>query len=501
MSKLTVLIILDGFGYSPQKKYNAIKLASTPFLDNLFSQFGHTTLQAAGSTVGLLDGDIGNSEVGHLTIGSGRVITQPVKKLHDAIDNSTLFSHPVLLKILKQVKKNGTKLHIMGLLSDASVHSHEKHLYAFLDIANQHNIDQIFVHPFLDGRDVPPQSAELYLNRLEQKLKTIPNTHIGSIHGRFYAMDRDNNWDRTEKSYRILTEKQPKVAANWRSVLQQSYAQNITDEFIPPTQLDQKSIITENDGILFFNFRPDRARQLTACFTDPDFKHFAKKDTHLSGFITPTSYNNAINTEILLDRTQINNTLKEVLSKAQKTIFCIAETEKYAHVTYFFAGGREAPFSNETQLLIPSIRTKNYVDLPCMSAQKITDAVLDSLKKKPCDFYLINYANADMVAHSGNLAATIEAIECLDAHIKQLYEVIIKKMHGTLYITADHGNAEDMFDEKIGQPRTAHTNNPVPFIMVTPEIPENKSLPLKQLSDIAPFILKNMGLPIPDEMK
>ncbi len=498
----TVLVILDGFGYSEQTTFNAIAHARTPHIDRWLAHYPNTTLQAAGFAVGLPKGSIGNSEVGHLTIGSGRVMLQPVTIIDQAIADKTFFKNQILVEKLKQLEKHGARLHLMGLLSDARVHSHENHLYALLQSAKQHNIANIFVHPFLDGRDVPPQSAHIYLQHVQQILDQIGIGTIGSIHGRFYAMDRDKNWERIEQSYRVLTTEQEINYSSAEQALQHYYQKNITDEFIPPTQLKQNSIIQDGDGIIFFNFRPDRARQLTASFADPAFKAFKTQPLALSFFMTPVAYNDELPTDILFEKPKITHTLKEVLSDAGKTILAIAETEKYAHVTYFFSGGHEDAFKNETQVLIPSIPAATYVEKPTMSALQITQAVLQTLKTDPFDFYLINYANADMVGHSGNLDATIKAIECLDEQLGLLYDQIVAKMNGTLYITADHGNAEDMFNKDVQQPRTAHTTNPVPFIMIRQNVKDsNMQLPLEQLADIAPFILSQMKLEIPKQMK
>ncbi len=497
-----VLVILDGFGYQKKTQYNAILQAKTPHLDNWLQTYPHTILHAAGSAVGLLPNYIGNSEVGHLTIGSGRIIKQPVSVIHEAIDNGTCFKKKILLDAFEQVKQKHGRLHIFGLLSDAGVHAHEKHIHAYIKAAVNNGITNIFVHPFLDGRDTPPKSAEQYLQRLDNTLAAIGHGTIGSVHGRFYAMDRDGNWERIEQSYRVLTKEHKVQFKNWSEVLSHYYTKNITDEFIPPTQLDASSIIKNGDGIIFCNFRPDRARQLTAAFTESDFTHFPRKSIQLACFVTPTKYNTLLKTEVLYSSPEILNAIKEVLAQHNKTIFTAAETEKYAHVTYFFNGGREEAVATEKQVLIPSLPAKNYIDHPAMSAQKITYAIIKSLQTDPKDFYLINYANADMVAHSGNFEATIKAVEILDEQLGQLFEQVITNMNGTFYITADHGNAEDMFDEETGQPRTAHTNNPVPFIMIQQGLKQSDmALPLNQLSDIAPFILQNMNLLVPEEME
>ncbi|MFI5332833.1 MAG: 2,3-bisphosphoglycerate-independent phosphoglycerate mutase [Candidatus Babeliales bacterium] len=488
----TALVILDGFGYRTEKEGNAIALAHTPHLDQWFSEYPHTILQASGPAVGLFPGMMGNSEVGHLTIGAGRVIEQPVVTIHTAIANKSLFKNEQLISTLKKVAQQQSALHIMGLLSDAGVHSDVEHLYAFLDAAHQHNVKHVYIHAFLDGRDTPPQSAAIYLEQLENAITAFGYGSLGSIHGRFYAMDRDGNWDRTQKSYLVLTTVQDTIPAPWQDVLEKQYKQGVTDEFIIPTQIDPTSTIQAGDAVIFFNLRPDRARQLTSCFVEQSFNHFPRTHIPLTSFITPVAYSPTLNTTVLFPTQPIHPTLKELLSKAGKTLFSIAETEKYAHVTYFFGGGTEKPFPHETQMLIPSIKARNYVEHPEMSAPQITDAVITSLQNNPADFYLINYANADMVGHSGNVEATIKAIECLDRELGRLYKALVQERNGTLYITADHGNAEQMIDAVTHQPHTRHTTNPVPFIVIKMGAAPKVQLPLKELSDIAAFILQDI---------
>jgi len=498
----TILIILDGFGYRKEKNHNAIYHADTPHLDRWFTEYPHAIIEAAGTTVGLLRGCIGNSEVGHLTIGSGRVIPQSVRMIHEAIDDGTFFTNELLTTQLQKLQKSEKTLHIIGLLSDAGVHAHEKHIQAFVQAAVQQNVKNIVVHPILDGRDTPPKSASYYLQRLADFLQKIGHGLIGSLHGRFYAMDRNKYWERIERSYRVLTELQPIKYKNWQQVLTDNYAQHITDEFIMPVQLEPGHIIKNGDGIIFCNFRVDRVQELTASLIDPHFDHFSTEQLDLAFFVTPTVYNQKLKTTVLFPMQKVVNTLKEVLVQEGKTIFSIAETEKYAHITYFFNGGKEELLPNETRILIPSLPVKNYVDFPVMSAPQITNKVLESLRTDPKNFYLINYANADMVAHSGNFEATVNAVSCLDKELALLYDQVVEKMNGTLYIVADHGNAENMYDEVAQQPRTAHTTNPVPFMMIQKNLANTKSsLPLNQLADVAPFILHNMQLPIPREMQ
>jgi len=491
----SLLIILDGYGCRKEKKYNAIANATKPNLDFFCSNYPSTIIKAAGRYVGMPEGYIGNSEVGHLTIGAGRIIPQPIIIINEAIKDGTFFKNKKLLSGLSKLNNIHGRLHIMGLLSDAGVHSIEKHLFAYLKAAIDQNIKQIFVHPFLDGRDVAPKSAENYLSKLDKFIKKYDFIKIGTIHGRYYAMDRDNNWDRTEKSYKVLTEKQKIKFKNWSELINYYYSKNVTDEFVPPTQLDSDSIIDGNDGVIFFNYRPDRARQITSCFVQKKTTEIKLKKIKLTFFITPVSYGKQLKTNILFHEKPIKNTLMDILSKYHYKSLSIAETEKYAHVTYFFRGGREKLLSEEKEKMVPSIKVKTYIKYPCMSAPKITKYVINCLKKNLFDFYLINYANPDMVGHSGNYEATVKAIECVDEQLGEIYREAVVKKNGTIYITADHGNAEIKFNEKTGQPSKAHTKNPVPFIFINKKFKDKKiDLPLKGLADIKNFILKNLKI-------
>ncbi len=496
----TVLVILDGFGHAEASNFNAVTQANTPHLSSWFKDYPNTLLSASGTAVGLPEGTMGNSEVGHLTMGCGTIINQPLTIIHRAVRDGSFATNKILVNNLVQLKKHGGRLHLMGLLSDAGVHSNFEHLVAYLEAAQHAGIQDVFIHAFLDGRDTPPQSAGTYLQALDTTIKKLGIGTLATIQGRFYAMDRDNNWERTQHSYETLTQPQPINFHDWQSTLQKNYNHKRTDEFVYPTQLNPNGIIKKGDGIIFFNFRPDRARQLTSAFIDHEFDHFPVHNLALSCFITPVQYAPTFHNEVLFTREPIAITLPDVLHAHDKRMFAIAETEKYAHVTYFFSGGREHAYATETHVLIPSIPAKNYIDLPEMSAQEITKAVLNSLRTDPQNFYLINYANPDMVGHSGNLAATVKAIEYLDGELKKLYDQIITAMDGTLYITSDHGNAEKKRDDK-GQPHTAHTTNKVPFIMIQKNLRGSSlELPLKQLADVAPFILRTMELPVPSQM-
>jgi 2,3-bisphosphoglycerate-independent phosphoglycerate mutase len=484
-----VLVILDGFGYSTELNFNAVASASMPTLTQISKLHPHVLLQASGAAVGLPEGMMGNSEVGHSTMGAGRIIKQPITVINDMIETGEFFKNEALLKCMNHARDSNTTLHLLGLLSDAGVHSSEKHLYALITMAAQHHVKKIVIHAFLDGRDSPPFSAAEHLEALQRKLEPHGGV-IGSIHGRFYAMDRDTNWERTEKSIAVL-EQPHKDGVPWQQALAQGYAQGISDEFIEPTVITPHTEIKPGDSVIFFNVREDRMRQLTSKI-DKNIKPLC--------IVTAISYEPSLKTDVIYNKPVITHTLLDEIEKAGLRIFTIAETEKYAHVTYFFSGGKEIKRSCETRILIPSHKVKSYADDPCMSAPEITQAVTDSLKKDPCDFYLINFANADMVAHTGNFKATVEALECLDKQLAALYQAVVKELHGTLIITADHGKAEKMWDFKTQQPRTAHTTNLVPFYYVTDHNTPH-SLPLTQLRDVAPFILKKLHIAIPHEMQ
>lgn len=479
------LIILDGFGFSSKKEFNAVYHAKKPHFDQWLKQYPHTLLDASGTAVGLLPEQIGNSEVGHLTIGAGKTIEQDGTQCMRMIADGSFYKDPTLLTLLNTAKKIG-RLHLLGLLSDAGVHSHITILAALIKAAQEHHIDSVFIHVFLDGRDVSPQSAAYYLEELDTLMQDYKIGTLADIQGRFYAMDRNRNWERIQKSYTCLTEQQQLSFNSWQTTLEYYYKEGITDEFIPPTQFSHQGIIQNHDVLLFFNFRPDRMRQLVSAFVQPNFSFFTVKKLSVT-VGTLTAYNEYPDVSVILKPFKVKNTLKEQLQTMGLSMFTIAETEKYAHVTYFFGGGKEEPFANETRVLIPSLPLKNYVEHPRMSAEKITDAVLHSLKNDPKDFYLINYANADMVGHSGNFQATVKAVEWLDYELGKLYKAFIEQHHGTMIITADHGNAEEMIDEKTGRPKTSHTTNQVYFLVIKKGY--TKKLKLKTLADIAPCVI------------
>lgn len=488
----TALIILDGFGYREEEEGNAVAQASMPTFNDLLSTYPATTLKASGAAVGLPDGYNGNSEVGHLTLGCGTVIPQSLTLIEKSIENGSFYKNKKLKKNLQELKKSGKTVHLMGLISDGGVHGSLNHLFAFLNMAVQEGITKVIIHGFLDGRDVPPHSAIEYLESIEQECKKLGVGKIGSLHGRFYAMDRNRNWQLTENSFLTLTESQETEASTWQEYLKKQNELHPSEEFFDPVQLDPQAYIKPNDGIIFFNFRADRARQLTSFFLNGNnIRHTPAPK--LAFFITPVSYGADYKTTKLFERPQIPQTLTQFLHDSGYSIFSTAGTEKYAHVTYFFNGGREEKLINETRMLVPSITRQNYDQFPEMNAPVITEAVLETIKTNPHDFYVINYSNADMVAHTGNFNATLKALECLDQQLKALIDEIVIKQKGIVYITGDHGNAEEMIDPKTKQPITSHTQNPVFFVMVTDELKDIQlHLPLTQLSDITPFIAQVM---------
>lgn len=480
------LVILDGFGYSPDTKYNAIAQAKKPFIDFALQQYPHTLLDASGPAVGLPEGYPGNSEVGHGTIGAGKRIPSAFLQLMTAIQNKSFFTNPTLVDNLHHLAHSGKTLHILGILSDAGVHGDMHIVLAIIKAALEQQVKKIVMHAFLDGQDVPEDSAASFLDQIQAIINHNPQVSIGSLSGRWYAMDRDNHMQRTGAVFDMLTHPTHPKFDSWQQALAFYYQKNITDTYVPPTLLDAHAIIHDEDGVIFTNFRKERERQLVS--------RFLHSTLQLDFLITPVRYELSFKNPTLLKPHIIHGTLKEKLSDMSKTIFSIAETEKYAHVTFFFDGGREQPFPGETRILIPSPKVANFADAPDMSAQKITDAVLNSLRTHPADFYLINYANADMVGHSGDFNATIKAIECLDKQLKQLYDQIVEKMDGTLIITADHGKAEKMVDEKTGQPYPGHTINKVPFILIKNELRQKKiNLGIHELADIAALALKEIN--------
>ena len=499
--KPVMLMILDGFGLTDKVEGNAIKAAKKPNIDNIFTHYYNTTLGASGMSVGLPDGQMGNSEVGHLNIGAGRIIYQSLTKITKAIEDGDFFENEALLKAIKNVKANDSTLHLMGLLSPGGVHSHTEHLKGLLKLAKENNIEKVYVHAFLDGRDVPPSSAKQYINEIEASMKEIGVGKIATISGRYYAMDRDNRWERVELAYNALVNGTGEIASSAIEAVDKSYADGKTDEFVIPTVITEDgqalTKIKNKDSVIFFNFRPDRAREITRAINDKQFAGFSRETLDLT-FITMTEYDATLQgVEVAFNPESLSNTFGEYISKLGKKQLRIAETEKYAHVTFFFNGGVEEPNPNEDRALIPSPKVATYDLKPEMSAYEVTDEVLKRLDSDEYDAIILNFANPDMVGHTGVMEAAIKAIEAVDTCLGKIVDKILEK-EGTVFITADHGNSEQMIDYTTGTPFTAHTTDPVPFVYVSKDSKELRDSGV--LADIAPTMLQVMGLDVPNEM-
>ena len=482
-----LLLILDGWGFRKQITGNAIRQARTPTFDTLWKKYPHTLLQAAGPAVGLPPGVMGNSEVGHLTIGAGRIIPSDLVRINNSISDKSFFNNKALLEAIHHAKKNNRKLHLMGLLSDAGVHSHIDHLIALLKLAKQHHLTEVYVHAFLDGRDTPPRSARKYLAQLLQSMKQLQLGTVATMMGRYYAMDRDNRWNREHKAYDCMVNcVGRKIADPWKA-LAYAYDRGESDEFVKPTILTTKCVVEEHDSVIFFNFRSDRARELTRAFVWGTFNTFQRKKIIDLKFVTLTQYDSLIKVPVAFPPIVLKNTLGEVIAKSKLKQVRIAETEKWAHVTYFFNGLCECIFPNEERIHIPRRKVLTYDETPAMKVQQITAAVLN--KKNKYDLFVVNFANADMLGHTGNIAAAINTVEAVDKEITR----IIREFPGIIFITADHGNAEDM----TGEHQTTHTTNSVPLIMVN----HPGTLHPGGLADIAPTILDLLKIKKPKEMK
>lgn len=499
-----VLIILDGWGYREEREGNATAIAKTPVMSSLWTAYPSTLIQASGKAVGLPEGQMGNSEVGHLNLGAGRVVPQELVRISDAVEDGSIADNPAILKVCEDVLQKQSQLHLMGLCSDGGVHSHLSHLLGLVDVAKAKGITEICIHAIMDGRDTNPKDGIQALTQIQAHLDQIGVGRIATVSGRYYAMDRDKRWDRVQKAYNVLTTDGPGTDKPATEILQASYDQGVTDEFVVPIRV-APGAIRPHDGIIFFNFRPDRARQLTQVFVDPQFKAFPREFIEPLTFVTFTQYDPVFPVLVCFEPQNLNNILGQVIADHGLKQFRTAETEKYAHVTYFFNGGLEQPFEGEDRELVPSPMVATYDQAPEMSAAEVTEIALHAIEKQTYSLVVMNYANPDMVGHTGMLDATLVALETVDRCLGKLLEGI-SKVGGTAIIIADHGNAEYMLDEK-GNPWTAHTTNPVPFILIEGErrkIPgHGADVSLRtdgRLSDIAPTILEILNLPQPPEM-
>jgi 2,3-bisphosphoglycerate-independent phosphoglycerate mutase len=499
-----VLVILDGWGYSEETQGNAIAAAKTPVMQSLWAAYPHTLIHTSGKAVGLPEGQMGNSEVGHLNIGAGRVVPQELVRISDAVEDGSIQRNPALVKICQEVRSRNGKLHIIGLCSEGGVHSHLSHLFGLLDLAKGQGLDEICIHAITDGRDTTPKDAVQAIGFLQNYIDRIGVGRIATLSGRYYAMDRDRRWDRVKRAYDIMTQDGAVDGRSSVEVIQASYLEGVTDEFILPTRI-APGAVESGDGVIFFNFRPDRARQLTQAFVNPNFNGFETRAIAPLSFATFTQYDPELPVGVAFEPQNLSNILGEVIANHDLKQFRTSETEKYAHVTYFFNGGLEEPFPGEDREMVSSPMVATYDKAPAMSAAPLTEVAIAGIEKKIYSLIVINYANPDMVGHTGQIDATIKALSTVDRCLGRLLESI-SKAGGTALITADHGNAEQMLDDA-GNPWTAHTTNPVPLILVEGEgakIPgHGTDVSLRndgKLADIAPTILEILQLPIPPEM-
>lgn len=503
MSKSPVaLIILDGFALRGERMGNAVAQSNKPNFDRFWNSYPHAQLTASGEAVGLPEGQMGNSEVGHLNIGAGRIVYQSLTRVNVSIREGEFERNETFLNAINHVKEKGTNLHLFGLLSDGGVHSHIQHLFALLKLAAQEGVNNVYVHAFLDGRDVAPQSAADFIKQAEEKMKEYGVGQFATISGRYYSMDRDKRWERVEKSYRAMVYGEGPAYSNAMDVVEDSYNNGIFDEFVLPSVLKKENgepvaTISDNDAVIFYNFRPDRAIQISNTFTNKDFRSFDRGDQHPQhlNFVCLTHFSETVDGYVAFEPTNLDNTLGEVLSQNNLSQLRIAETEKYPHVTFFMSGGREAEFPGEKRILINSPKVATYDLQPEMSAYEVTDALVKEIEEDNFDAIILNYANPDMVGHSGMLEPTIKAIETVDECLGRVVDLIIKK-GGTAIITADHGNADEVVTLE-GNPMTAHTTNPVPVI-VTKEGVELREDGI--LGDLAPTMLELLNVAQPAEM-
>lgn len=498
MKKPLALIIMDGYGMNPSDYGNAIAAAKKPNLDKYFKEFPNTQIGASGMAVGLPEGQMGNSEVGHTNIGAGRIVYQELTRITKSIKDGDFFENEALNAAVENAKSHGGALHLMGLLSDGGVHSHNEHLYGLIELAKRAGLTKVYVHAFLDGRDVPPSSAKEYIAALESKLSEIGVGKIATLAGRYYAMDRDNRWERVSKAYDAIVNGEGPTAASAEVAVDASYAADKTDEFVEPVVVDAAGTIKENDSVIFFNFRPDRAREITRTIVDPAFDGFARKKGFFpTFFVTMTQYDASMpNVDVAFKPQTLHNTFGEYISGKGLTQLRIAETEKYAHVTFFFNGGVEKVYPGEERVLIQSPKVATYDLQPEMSEPEVTEKVVANIESGKFDVIILNFANCDMVGHTGVFDAAVKAVEAVDDGVGKVVEAVTK-LGGTALITADHGNADQLKAED-GSPFTAHTTRPVPFIVIG-----QGGVKLREggkLADIAPTMLKILGLPVPAEM-
>jgi len=494
--KPLAIIIMDGFGISPIEEGNAIAKAHKPNLERFWKNYPTTTLAASGLAVGLPRGQMGNSEVGHLNIGGGRIVYQDYTRISLAVESGTLTENEVLLQAMEKAK--GARLHLIGLLSDGGVHSHNTHLYSLLEMARKKGLASVYVHAVLDGRDVPPRSALTYLQDLEEKFKQIGTGKVATLSGRYFAMDRDKRWGRVEKAYRCLTDGEGLRAITAKEAVENGYKRGENDEFLQPTLVDIEGLVQDGDSIIFFNFRPDRAREITRAFVDKHFQGFARKPMRVF-YTCMTQYDASLNVPIVFPAQNLDDTLGQVISRSGLRQLRIAETEKYAHVTYFFNGGNEEPNPGEDRGLIPSPKVATYDLMPEMSAFRVRDEVIERIDCGKYDLIVLNFANPDMVGHTGIFDAAVKAVEVVDGCVGAVVDEILKK-GGAVMLTADHGNAEKMKDEATGQPHTAHTTNPVPFTLI---VNDGQKYSLREdgiLADIAPTALQLLHIHQPKAM-
>lgn len=501
--KPVVLMILDGYGLNSNCDHNAVCEGKTPVMDQLMSQCPFVKGNASGLAVGLPEGQMGNSEVGHLNMGAGRVVYQELTRITKSIEDGDFFQIPEFLQAVENCKKNDSALHMWGLVSNGGVHSHNSHIYGLLELAKRNGLKKVFVHCFLDGRDTPPASGKGFVEELEAKMKELGVGRVASVMGRYYAMDRDNRWDRVEKAYRALTNGEGGQAQSATEGIQASYDKETYDEFVEPFVVTENgqpvATVKDGDSVIFFNFRPDRAREITRAFCDDAFTGFAREKRLALTYVCFTDYDDTIGNKLVAFKKEtIVNTLGEFLAKNNMTQARIAETEKYAHVTFFFNGGVEEPNKGEDRILVPSPKVATYDLQPEMSAPAVCDKLVEAIKSGKYDVIIINFANPDMVGHTGIEEAAIKAIETVDACVGRAVEAI-KEVDGVMFICADHGNAEQLVDYETGAPFTAHTTNPVPFILVHAD-PAYKLREGGCLADIAPTLIELLGMRQPEEM-